>query len=77
MEQIAEQYDFSLLFSGGYIIFVKRASVFKKLLARILLSRVVCHLVRGIVMMLPARGVWKDHARMVKKSKSLPEGSDT
>ncbi|MDH3577372.1 MAG: class I SAM-dependent methyltransferase [Gammaproteobacteria bacterium] len=69
LEQIADKYNYSLVFSGGFILFVRSASALRKALARILLNRYICRLIRGLVVLLPARGVWKDHAIQVEKSK--------
>lgn len=69
LQKVAERYDYSLVFGGGFILFVRNASALKMAFARVLLNRLVCRLIRGIVVLLPARGVWADHAIQVEKSK--------
>ncbi|MDX1568975.1 MAG: class I SAM-dependent methyltransferase [Xanthomonadales bacterium] len=71
LRQIAEKHGYSAIFSGGFILFLRQSSALKRLVARFVLSRIVCRLVRGIIVMLPARGVWKDHVRQIEKSKSI------
>jgi len=69
LEFIARKYGYSLLISGGFILFIKQYSPLKIAIAKILLSKVICRLIRGWIVLLPARGVWKDHALQVEKSK--------
>jgi len=69
VELIAGKYNYSPVFSGGFILFLRDSSPFKKALARFLLNRFVCRLIRGVVVLLPARGVLKDHARQVENSR--------
>jgi Methyltransferase domain len=60
---IAERFGYSSLLSGGFLLFVRKPdhSAFKSFLARILLNRVVCRLLRGLILILPAPGAWRDH----------------
>jgi len=63
VRMIAERFGYSSLLSGGFLLFVRKPehSAFKSFLARILLSRVVCRLLRGLILIMPAPGVWRDH----------------
>jgi hypothetical protein len=47
----------------GFLLFVRNAdnSAIKSFLARILLSRMVCRLLRGVILIMTARGAWRDH----------------
>jgi hypothetical protein len=60
---IAARFGYSSLLSGGFLLFVRKSdhSAFKSFLARILLSRVVCRLLRGLILIMPAPGAWRDH----------------
>jgi len=69
LKKIAEKYSYSLIFSGGFILLLRNASKLKKTIAKVLLKFRVCRLLRAIVILLPARGVWKDHSLQVNKSK--------
>ena len=63
VQMIAERFGYSCLLSGGFLLFVREPYrwAIKSFLARILLSRVVCRLLRGLILILPAPGVWRDH----------------
>jgi hypothetical protein len=63
VKMIADRFGYSTVLSGGYLLFVRkpRLSALKPLLAKILLGRVVCRLLRGLILIMPARGVWRDH----------------
>jgi hypothetical protein len=63
IQLIAERFGYSSLLSGGFVLFVRKTehSAFKLLLARILLSRAVCRLLRGLILIMPAPGAWRDH----------------
>ena len=67
LKSIAEKYKYSLLTSGGFILFIKNISFVKSLLVKLLLNRMMCRLMRGIVILLPARGAWSDHLLQKKK----------
>ena len=69
LELIASRFDYSPVFSGGFVLLLKNASPLKKAFARLLLNRFVCRLIRGIVVILPARGTSKDHTLQVEKTK--------
>src|SRR5258707_8545718 len=63
VQMIAERFGYSSLLSGGFLLFVRKPdhSALKSFLARILLSRVVCRLLRGLILIMPAPGAWRDH----------------
>ena len=63
VRMIAERFGYSSLLSGGFVLFVRKPdhSAFKSFLARILLSRAVCRLLRGLILIMPAPGSWRDH----------------
>jgi hypothetical protein len=70
VRMIAERFGYSSLQSGGFVLFVLKPdrSAFKSLLAKILLSRVVCRLLRGLILIMPAHGAWRDHLSAKSKS---------
>jgi hypothetical protein len=63
IQMIAERLGYSSLVSGGFLLFVRKPdhSAVKSLLARFLLSRAVCRLLRGLILIMPAPGAWRDH----------------
>jgi hypothetical protein len=63
VRMIGERFGYSSLQSGGFVLFVRKPdrSAFKSFLAKILLSRVVCRLLRGLILIMPAPGAWRDH----------------
>lgn len=70
LEWIAKKYQYALVVNGDFILFLKQASAFKKLLARLLLSKLVCRLMRAWVVLLPAPGIEQDQILQVEKSKA-------
>lgn len=60
---IAERFGYSSVLSGDYLLFARTADRrgLKFIIARILLNRVVCRLLRGIILIMPAPGAWRDH----------------
>jgi hypothetical protein len=70
VQMIAKRFGYSSLLSGGFVLFVRKPdnSGFKSFFARILLSRAVCRLLRGLILIMPAPGAWRDH--LAAKSKS-------
>ncbi len=66
---IAAKYKYTLVTSGGFILFVKDISFARSLIAKMLLNRLTCRLMRGIVVLLPARGAWSDHLLQKKNQK--------
>ena len=66
---IAKQYGYSLVMSGGFILLLKECSAFKKALATLALTKVVCRLLRALVVLLPAPGIAKDQVVQMEKSK--------
>lgn len=71
VELIARKYDYQTVISGGFILFLKKEnfSTAKRVLGGVLLNSVICRLMRGFILLLPAPGVWKDHFLQVEKSK--------
>jgi hypothetical protein len=63
VQMIAERFGYSSLLSGGFVLFVRKPdhSVLKFFLARVLLNRLVCRLLRGLILIMPAPGAWRDH----------------
>jgi len=63
LRMIADKYGYSIVLSGGYALFVRKSdhSVWKSFLAKILLMRLLCRLLRGLILIMPAPGVWRDH----------------
>jgi hypothetical protein len=68
LEMIAKNYDYSLIISGGFILLLKQTSSFKSLVAKLLLSKIVCRLIRAWVVLLPAPGIKQDQALQAKQS---------
>jgi hypothetical protein len=66
---IAAKYKYDLVMSGGFILFVKKASTLTKVASKILLSGRVVRLLKTIILFLPTPGVWQDHLLQVEKSK--------
>jgi hypothetical protein len=71
LKSIADRYGYTLVTSGGFLLLIKNISFAKSLLARILLSRVACRLMRAIFVFLPASGAWNDHLLQKKNLNSL------
>ncbi len=69
LDLIVEKYGYSAVFSGGFILLLRDASPIRKALARFLLTRIICRFIRALVVLLPARGVWKDHELQLETSK--------
>lgn len=69
LDLVAARYDYSLLLSGGFSVFVRKARLTrgKALLARFLLQGRVCRLIRSLLALLPAKGTWPDHVRQKSK----------
>lgn len=57
---IANKYNYTLVISGGFILFSKKISTFKKVISFFILSKVVCRLIRSFVVLLPTPGISKD-----------------
>lgn len=69
LEIIAGKYNYSLIVSGGFILFSKQISTIKKLISTIVLSKTVCRLIRAFVVLLPARGIVHDQNLQIEKNK--------
>jgi hypothetical protein len=70
LQLIATRFGYSYLLSGGFVLFVHKPDHWglKSFLAKILLSRVVCRLLRGLILIMPAPGAWRDHVSAKSKS---------
>lgn len=65
---IAEKYQYSLVVSGGFILFIKKdTSSLRINLAKILLKNKICRLIKSYVVFLPTPGVWQDHLDQTQK----------
>lgn len=73
LDLIASRYGCNLIISGGFILFVRNnVLTFPKLvLAKLLLNKYVCRIVRSLVVLLPTPGVWKDHQFQKGKADSI------
>ena len=63
VRMIAERFGYSSVISGGFLLFVRKPhhAALRLFIARLMLSRVVCRLLRGLILIMPAPGVWRDH----------------
>jgi hypothetical protein len=68
---IADQYRYASMLVADYVLFVQGSLLtpLKRLLVRILLNRIVCRLIRGLILILPAQGAWDDHLSAKTRSK--------
>jgi len=66
---IATKYKYDLVMSGGFILFVNKASMLTKLASKIFLNSLIVRLLKSIILFLPTPGVWQDHLLQVEKSK--------
>jgi len=75
LHMIAVQFGYTYLLSGGFVLFVRKPDIsgLKAFLAKFLLSRVVCRLLRGLILIMPAPGAWRDH--LSAKSKPSKTGA--
>jgi hypothetical protein len=69
IRMVAKRFGYSSLMSGGFVLFVRKPhqSALKYFLAKMLLSHVLCRLLRGVIVIMPAPGAWRDH--LAAKSK--------
>jgi 2-polyprenyl-3-methyl-5-hydroxy-6-metoxy-1,4-benzoquinol methylase len=68
---IANRYNYTFVISGSFILFMKNASFFKRLMANLLLKGLIVRLLKALIFLLPTPGVWRDHLLQVEKSKQL------
>jgi hypothetical protein len=68
-EMIAKKYGYSPIFRGNYILFVKDASRFRKIAAKLLLKDKNIRLIKSYLAYQPANGAYKDHLVQVERSK--------
>jgi hypothetical protein len=69
LELVASKYKYHLVICGEFMLFVKKHSPIKNLIAKSLLKGTILRLIKGVVVMLPTRGVWKDHLLQKEKSR--------
>jgi len=63
---IAKKYGYSLIRSGGFLLYVRNATGLQKVVARFLLRPSVCRVIRALIFIRRAPGVWKDHRRLLE-----------
>lgn len=75
---IANRYGYKLVMSGGLILFAKNDALtpVKAVLAKLLLNKYACRIVRSLVVLLPTPGIWEDHLSQKEKSKPTPRDSN-
>jgi hypothetical protein len=75
LELLAAKYRYSLIVSGGFILFARGASRLRQEIARVALKPRVCRMLRGLVVLLPAPGVWRDHLAQIQRSRVGPDAA--
>lgn len=73
MALIAAKYNYDLVISGGFILFVKNSSLLTQIASKIFLKSLVVRLLKSIILFLPTPGVWQDHLFQVEKSKQAQQ----
>ena len=73
LQIIALKYEYKLLICSSYILFIKNNSPIKNLFAKLLLTRQIIRLIRGLVAVSPAGGSWKDHLLQKEKSRLIQQ----
>ena len=73
ISMIAAKYEYDLVMSGGFILFVKKASMLIKVASKIFLNGRVVRLLKSIILFLPTPGVWQDNLLQVEKSKQAQQ----
>lgn len=66
LEIIAQKYEYSLVVSGGYILYVKGLTSKKYILARLALKNKILRLVKALMMLIPTPNVWTDYLSLDK-----------
>ena len=61
LEEIAVKYKYKLLICGCYILFIKNISPFRTPITKFLLKGKILRLIAALIVMMPAKGVWRDH----------------
>lgn len=66
LKNIAKKFGYKIIISGGYILFAKYKllTFAKSTLIKFLLKNPIRRLIRGLVVLLPVPGVWKDHTKV-------------
>lgn len=62
MELVAARYGYSLVAANGYFLFVREASWLRKAFFKLFILPSFRRAIRAMIMLFPARGVWRDHA---------------
>jgi hypothetical protein len=67
---VADRYGYSSMLVGNYALFAQPALLtpFKRMLLLLLLNPIVCRLLRGIALVMPAPGAQRDHLAAKKKT---------
>lgn len=73
LSMIAAKYQYELVLSGGFVLFVKHLPLFQRIAAKLLLKGLVLRLLRSVILLLPTPGVWQDHLVQVEKSKEAQQ----
>ncbi|MDO8863361.1 class I SAM-dependent methyltransferase [Haliea sp. E1-2-M8] len=71
MELLAARYQYDLVAANGYFLFVREASLIRKGLFRLFMVSLIRRGFRALMMLLPARGVWRDHSALQVRSSRL------
>jgi len=61
MKFIANRYGFNFIIASEYVIFFKKINLIQIVLTKIVLFTKIRRLIRALIMLMPARGVWNDH----------------
>ena len=77
LELIAKKYQYSLIVSGGFILFIRQPSALKAFLAKVLLKEKICRLIRSLVVVLPAPGILNDQLLQVQQAKQQQSSQKT
>ncbi|WP_460588524.1 class I SAM-dependent methyltransferase [Haliea atlantica] len=71
MKLLAARYQYDLVAVNGYLLFVRKASLIRKGLFRLFMVPLVRRGFRALMMLLPARGVWRDYSTLQGRSSGL------
>jgi hypothetical protein len=78
LDFIAAHYNYTLIINGGFILFVKSnfLTLGQSVLAKFLLNKYICRLLRAFVVLLPTPNVWKDHLFQKEQTKTISRKFD-
>lgn len=71
LKQIAERFGYQIVISGGFVLYIRSATVLRRNIARFLLNSKVCRLAKAFVVTRATPGVWKDHLFQIEKSNRI------